>query len=146
MEAFLGGAAVGVGAFLVYLWFKRANSETDEAFRDGLIGDAADWMASSLEVTREAAITALRGLTDQQVDTPVLEALIRVECEIVKKEPDRCTRTVIVGIRKNGKVIIGKIAKDLAWDELPTHIRENFMREKGDTQCFVLVERKVDGG
>lgn len=113
-------------------------------YRNGIIDDAAEWFGNHQGVAVPESKSGLRDLIEGEKSHPILDGLVRIDCELTKESADRIIRTVAIAVEKDGKVIVGKIARDLAWDELPSAIREAFMRENAKTQSYVVVERQSE--
>lgn len=141
LEMLFAGAAVIVGGFLVYLFFRRTGRRLDDAYREGVLEDAAEWLSGQCGIPRADIQQALRELVEGGGASPLLEFLVRIDCELVKEGPDRISRTVVVAVRRGGKLVVGRIKRELAWDELPGEVREAFMREKDKVQTRVVVEK-----
>ncbi|MEI6233304.1 MAG: hypothetical protein WCT04_09640 [Planctomycetota bacterium] len=139
-----GLVAVVVGGFLVYLLFRGTGKRSDDMYRNGIIDDATEWFANHQGVAIPEAKSALRDLINGEKSHPILDGLVRIDCELTKESADRITRTVAVAVQRDGKVIVGKVTRDLAWDELPSAVREAFMRENAKTQSYVVVERQSE--
>ncbi len=77
---------------------------------------------------------------------PLLEKLLRVEYIIKKRGPTSAERTVVVALRGEESVKMGRIAARVDWADLPSEVRERFIRQPDKPQSFVIVERKDAAG
>jgi len=142
MGPVLATAAVAVGAFLVYKWIRRGRSKKRRTFQDQAITDASNWIAEQFNKPPDEVSTALKSLIAGESQNAILEPLSRIECEIVKESPAQFKRTVIVAVNNGtGSASIGRISRNVAWEDMPANIRADFIKGGEKTLCFIVVEK-----
>jgi len=134
---------VGGGAFAVKNWMKRSGNRIDDAFRDGIIADAAQVLAQETGQSAESIKNALKDAIDSDRVSPMLDRLLRIEYAMTQLSPDECRRKVIVAcmLTDGAQVNVSEIARSQRWLELPDAIRREFMAKGGADQHYVVFER-----
>jgi hypothetical protein len=67
---------------------------------------------------------------------------LRIDVEVSRTKPDACERTVVVALRgPEQNVLVGKIAREVGWENLPGDVRREFIQSGKPVQCFILVEK-----
>jgi hypothetical protein len=132
-------AIVG-GAYLVYLWFRKSGAAHDTTFKDQVLHDTARWLAGHLKANEADVVPALRGLIENGVPHPLLAPVQQIDCEIVQLTPTTARRTVVVMIvQDDGNARVGKIAREVGWEDLPDSVRGEFIHLGGDAHTFRIV-------
>lgn len=142
MTELLIGAGVVLGGAAVYAIVRKSGKAADIAYQDAILDDAAEWLAKHLEIPSGDVRKGLQDLTDGSDAPASLARLLRVDYEAVKEGPNSIKRTVAVAVDDEGKVVVGKITRELPWDELPGSIREGFIRGGDKTQTFLIYQRR----
>lgn len=125
---------------------RKIETNSDGTFRGQVFKDAADFMAKRLKAPPLEIATALCDLADKNSDSPLLEALWRVECEFVKQSPTLVRSTVTVLLRQGEQFRRQTIVREVPWEDLPDEARASFIRNNEKVQCWVVVERPVQKG
>lgn len=118
-------------------------TKPEDPFRHQVFKDIAEVMAKRIKAPPAEIETALRELADHERDSPALETLRRIDCEIVKQSPTHAQCTVLVALIHDGDVLLQKITRDVPWENLPQPVRADFIRSGQKTQSFVVIERQV---
>jgi hypothetical protein len=133
-------ACVVAGAYLVYQWFRQAGAAADSSFKNLVLADAAGWIAGQVGASEAEVAEALRGLIDKGASHALLARLRGIECEVTKLTPTVARRTVVVMLDAgDGTARVGKIAREIGFDDLPDSVRGDFITLSGDTHTFQIV-------
>jgi len=132
-----------IGGYLIYRWVQHSGQATDDAFRDGVLRDAATWLTQHIPASAETINRALHNLIDHAQSSPLLDRVLRIECT-VHKTPDAavCRRTVFVMLEGGPGALTGQITRDVDWEELPQTVRADFIQRGSVEQIFVVLEKQ----
>ncbi len=141
----LTAATVLGGTYFLHVWFKKSGAANETRFREKVLRDAAGFIAGRVGAAPDAVLEALEHLIETGATHPLLAILRGLECEVTKLSPSTARRTVLVLVEDRGEHLIGRVACELSWDELPDSVRQDFIRLGGETQIFRIITPATTG-
>lgn len=135
-------AALSVGGYMVYNWFRKTEEKVEAEFKATILRSAARWLETKLNgLSANQIEKALTQWLDEGKQAPMLTSILRIECQITRGATE-CPIKVTVALEQEGKVIAGEIEQKVAWEDLPKEVRSEFIRTGNPVQVFVIVERQ----
>jgi hypothetical protein len=119
---------------------RTGTSKSDDRFVSGLLDQAARCLAEALSLDASEVRRALSLLRQQGVESATTRDLLRVDCSLKKLSSTRMSVTLDVAFHKEGKLIITQIVQELPWDDLPSEIRSEFIRNNPEEIHYVICE------
>ena len=131
--------AVATMALASHRWSTRLD-EADSGRMQALAQRrAAGWLSKELDQpfadVQKALNEQLRG-----TPSPILERLMRIECQLSVLNARECRLLVVVMLADGAQARVGEISGDLSREELPSSMRSEFIRNGNKPQTFVLYD------
>lgn len=141
----LAGLA-GSGVYAARQWMKKTGQVLDDAFRNGILADAARILAQETGMSDSAAQVMLKEAIDDGRQDSALDRLLRIECAVAQISTSECRQRVIVvcAAKDGASVNVLETARTVRWIELPDMIRREFMSKGQDEKYYLLFERPTD--
>lgn len=132
-------ALVSVAALGLYQgirWVQAKGTQHDNGFRCSVLSDAAEMVAPRIN---RSVQEVMRGLQDS-VDTSLRGVVARVECVITKQSASECECKVVAAIIEGENAVLLSSTRNVAWEDLASQIRHDFIRLGGGPQTYVMYE------
>lgn len=135
---------IGLGSVVLVsfiLYFVLANMERKKAkeFETTIIADIVSAIKPEYSLPEKDLRDIVAGIvnTHRCTDSRLVD-LLRIEYEVEKKDASNVKRTTAVALKRQGKLVLKKTTRSMAWEDLPGPIRKEFILKNENVLFYSL--------
>jgi hypothetical protein len=109
-------------------------------FEKTLGKDIEEALKPEVSLPTDELQSAVRGIL-ARAGAPVarqIPALLRIEYEVFKLNSNRVRRTLAIALRKEEGACLKKIMREMPWEDVPSEIRGEFIKQNKSTLVYSL--------
>ena len=132
-------ALIGAAAYGLYQgikWVQAKGSQHDNDFRKDVLHDAAEMIAPRIG----RSVREVENCLNDEKGAELHGIVARVECVMTKLSPSECECKVVAAVIEAENVALLSMTRTVAWDELASQVRHDFIRLAGKPQTYVMFE------